>query len=350
MIRLLRDSAIESEGIGEELSASTEEISTAVVQMAATGESINEKSSTLAREASQADEYVRDIIDSMKEMGSVSQDESAAVEQSSAAVEEMVASIQNITRISQERASLIRSLSEQAATGRREMEQTRVDVQSIAESAGAIQQVLKVIQDISERINLLAMNAAIEAAHAGDAGRGFAVVAEEIRKLAESTAGNSAQIAGSVKEIVEKIDAATQRSDETAQSISRIAEQSGESAKAMEEIFQALNEVNQGTMQITEALEHLVGSSTQVRDASVSVIQKSDGAREALERVSSLSHQNDQGINEISGAIGEVNLAIQQIRELGTRNMESLRIIGEEVRRFTIEAIGADQQQAEEET
>jgi methyl-accepting chemotaxis protein len=122
-----------------------------------------------------------------------------------------------------------------------------------------------------------------------------------------------------VKEIVEKIDAATQRSDETAQSISRIAEQSGESAKAMEEIFQALNEVNQGTMQITEALEHLVGSSTQVRDASVSVIQKSDGAREALERVSSLSHQNDQGINEISGAIGEVNLAIQQIRELGTR-------------------------------
>jgi methyl-accepting chemotaxis protein len=222
MIRLLRDSAIESEGIGEELSASTEEISTAVVQMAATGESINEKSSTLAREASQADEYVRDIIDSMKEMGSVSQDESAAVEQSSAAVEEMVASIQNITRISQERASLIRSLSEQAATGRREMEQTRVDVQSIAESAGAIQQVLKVIQDISERINLLAMNAAIEAAHAGDAGRGFAVVAEEIRKLAESTAGNSAQIAGSVKEIVEKIDAATQRSDETAQSISRI--------------------------------------------------------------------------------------------------------------------------------
>jgi methyl-accepting chemotaxis protein len=105
MIRLLRDSAIESEGIGEELSASTEEISTAVVQMAATGESINEKSSTLAREASQADEYVRDIIDSMKEMGSVSQDESAAVEQSSAAVEEMVASIQNITRISQERAA-----------------------------------------------------------------------------------------------------------------------------------------------------------------------------------------------------------------------------------------------------
>jgi methyl-accepting chemotaxis protein len=340
MVLTLRDSARESEGIGQELSSSSEEISTAVVQMTATGQSISEKSSTLAREAVSADENVQDIIESMKAMGNVSQDESAAVEQSSAAVEQMVASIQNITRISQERAELIRGLSERASAGHREMEQTRTDVQSIAESAGAIQQVLKVIQDISQRINLLAMNAAIEAAHAGDAGRGFAVVAEEIRKLAESTAGNSAQIAGSVKEIVEKIDAATARSDETARSISRIAEQSGESARAMEEIFQALNEVNQGTVQITEALEHLVGSSTMVRDASMDVIEKSGGAREALERVSNLSHQNDQGNQEIANAMREVSLAIQQIRDLGVRNIDNLKTISREIDRFTVDEDG----------
>lgn len=346
----LLGSTADAFNVGETLRETAEESLRIAENISRYLESVRENVATLQSGVQESESRNGKMLEANQSVNGSIQVQNEAIDQSSSAVEEITAQIQSISANAVEKRRLIENLVDLSQKGTESIEDTLRDFDEIRRSSDSILEVIEVIDGISSRTNLLAMNAAIEAAHAGDAGRGFAVVAEEIRKLAESTAGNSAQIAGSVKEIVEKIDAATQRSDETAQSISRIAEQSGESAKAMEEIFQALNEVNQGTMQITEALEHLVGSSTQVRDASVSVIQKSDGAREALERVSSLSHQNDQGINEISGAIGEVNLAIQQIRELGTRNMESLRIIGEEVRRFTIEAIGADQQQAEEET
>ena len=343
MILSLRSSVQSSEHLGEDLSATAEQISTAVIQMTATSESMRAKSETLAEQTRSADSSIQGILENVSIMASSTQEESSAVEQSSAAVEQMVASIKSITRISGERADQIRGLSAAAREGHDEMDRTVAGIESIAGSADAIRSVVQVIEDISQRINLLAMNAAIEAAHAGEAGRGFAVVAEEIRKLAESTADNSARIGTSVQDIVDRITETSSRSRETGESIKTIANETDEASRAMGEILLSLNELNQGTSQITEALQHLVQTSLTVKDTTQQVEQRSRSSREALSVITSLSAENDQGIQEIANAMHEIRLSIEQIRELGTTNIENLRSISGEIGNFVVE----DDQDAE---
>ena len=331
----LKGSVQNSQELGEQLSANTTEISTAVIQMSATGDSIRSKSAILLQQTEGAERNLRAIIGSMQSLAESSTEEASAVAESSAAVEEMVASIQNITRVSQSKYQQIGELTEKAREGHREMNQTMSDIESISASAAQITEILKVIENISQQINLLAMNAAIEAAHAGDAGRGFAVVAEEIRKLAESTAANSGQIGDSIKEIVSKIQVTSGRSKGTGHSIRAIAEQTEQAANAMQEILSALNELSLGTGQITEALQHLIKTSTAVKDASETSKLQSEQAISSISTVNGLTRESDSGIHEIAQALQEISVAVQDISNLGVQNNDNLRKINAEVRSFS---------------
>jgi methyl-accepting chemotaxis protein len=123
--------------------------------------------------------------------------------------------------------------------------QGQMSLKSASEAVGYVfkmskelQQINGIIAQIASRTNLLAMNAAIEAAHAGDAGRGFAVVADEIRKLAEDTTQKTKQSRESLKTIVEKIESAREKTDQT----SAIYDQLSQSVAAMESSSKVLNQ------------------------------------------------------------------------------------------------------------
>ncbi len=258
------------------------------------------------------------------------------MEESSAAVEQMVASIRNISRLASDRSEMSDQLSQMASKGEEQMGTTLKDIEGISTSADSIRDVVSVIDGISSQINLLAMNAAIEAAHAGDAGRGFAVVADEIRKLAESTGTNAKIIGDSVGEITEKIHDTANRSRQTGDSIREIVSGSNDVASTLKEILSALEELGQGTGQITEALDHLNAASHSVRESAVKIEVQAGEGRESLEKVSGLSRQTHQGIDEIRQAMDEIGTTIRDIISLGAENAESMDTLDREVRRFKV--------------
>ena len=336
LIIKLKESADTGETVSLELSSNTEEIASASEEMAAGAQSIKLKSKMLAENAEKADNELSSITSSMKIVSEQSDTEAAAVEQSSAAIEEMIASIKNITRISQERTSQIRQLSVAARQGKQEMELTVSDIKEIAGSADSISEVLSVIDGISQQINLLSMNAAIEAAHAGDAGRGFAVVAEEIRKLADSTAENSNSIDQEIKQIINQIHEASSRSASTGESIDLIAEEAEQSSNAMEEIVMALDELSQGTNQITDALNSLVEASANVKESSKNVEASTEISKQTLIEITGLSEENDLGIIEISSGMDEISSAILHIRDLVLQNKEAMSDINDLIGNFKV--------------
>ncbi|WP_461252269.1 methyl-accepting chemotaxis protein, partial [Treponema sp. R8-4-B8] len=175
------------------------------------------------------------------------------------------------------------------------------------ESEGLLQ-INRVMKDIASQTNLLSMNAAIEAAHAGDAGKGFAVVADEIRKLAESSSVQSKTISnvlnkikGSIDKVGESTDTTLTRFDVIDKDIKTVTEQE-------ENIRNAMEEQNEGSKQILEAVGRLNEITRQVKDESAQMLQ---GSREVIRERRNLENVTQ----EITGGINEIALGAEQINE-----------------------------------
>ena len=144
----------------------------------------------------------------------------------------------------------------------------------------------KVIQQISEQTNLLAMNAAIEAAHAGESGKGFAVVADEIRKLAENSGTEAKKIADVLAEIKKMIDEAYEGTVSTQKEFENIVKRSSE-VKAMElEIKNAISEQNNGGKLILDAVSRLKDSEQAVAEASKELLATEQRVRDTIRSLS----------------------------------------------------------------
>lgn len=167
------------------------------------------------------------------------------IENSSDALHEMTAAIEQLDKLSAETnnsAELLLSLSN---SGREAVESSSSQIEEIERQANKIEEMVHVIGKISEQTSILAMNAEIEAAHAGEVGKGFAVVADEVRKLAEDSATSSREIGTFVKGIIELIQSASQASDITTDAFNQIDQNINTVCVGVEEITKALNLTSQ---------------------------------------------------------------------------------------------------------
>ena len=190
----------------------------------------------------------------------------AFINQSSAAVEELVSTINTTSRISTEKGQAAESLVHSAERGRASMDGTIEAIAEISKSVGAIADAIEVIDAVASNTNLLSMNAAIEAAHAGEAGRGFAVVAGEIRRLSEATGEHSRSISRALNSIIGSVSTTSTRSAETGDAIRGIGEEIRSVADAMSEFVGTMTEMSAGTGQVTAALTELRTFASDLRD------------------------------------------------------------------------------------
>jgi methyl-accepting chemotaxis protein len=185
-------------------------------------------------------------------------DQAAMVSESSASIEEMASSIRSIDAVSSAKKSLIVKLLSTASDGEKEMQRSNQAIEALLHSSSNLIDVINVIKSISQQTNLLAMNAAIEAAHAGEYGRGFAVVADEIRKLAEDSGKNTKIINTNLKQNLADLVTAAGINKKAGASFQNINTEIAEVSQAIDEIILSMKELSGGTSEILSAVTRLV--------------------------------------------------------------------------------------------
>ena len=189
------------------------------------------------------------------------------VGESSAATEAIVNSLKHISDVSQKEQNDINTLIKTASDGQESMHGTIKSVNNIAESVGGIADAIQIISAIAANTNLLAMNAAIEAAHAGNAGKGFAVVADEIRRLADGTRDNSRKISQTLKTIITGIDDTTKQSTNTESRITEMSKEINGVAETMSDLINTFKELAAESNGVTTALNKLKEQSGTVKSS-----------------------------------------------------------------------------------
>lgn len=325
-----------SSEIGDRLAATTSENSSALEQISASLTRVHRRFTGLDGDLQQARRATGDMQAFLGQVVELIAAEGASVSESSAAVEQLVASITHIAEVAMDKR---RAADELESLARRSEEQTLElgdAMGAIASSADLIGELIAVIDELADQTNLLAMNAAIEAAHAGEQGKGFAVVADEIRRLAETTGTNARGIATSLKDIVSRIENASRATVTTGSSMTALARGVKTVSDAMGEMTAGLGEMDAGTTEIRTALKELVDRTEAVRSSGTQMKERIEGLESSVGDIARFSQEGTEALGESVTAMEQMLQSVVEMRELGNANSETIQLLETEISRFRI--------------
>ncbi len=267
-------------------------------------------------------EHVNRLTDAASELATTAQQAAKGSEMTSesssamaASVEEMTVSINHVNQNAQETADITQRASVSSKQGGEVIHRTVSEMQAIAgavresseiiselgRQSGQISSIVQVIRDVADQTNLLALNAAIEAARAGEQGRGFAVVADEVRKLAERTAGATGEIGSMISAIQQSSQAAIGAMNQAAERV-----ESG--ATLADQAGTAINEIQNGAGQVQTRVSDITSALAEQSIASQTIAQQ-------VERVAQAAEENSAAAQSASGAAVNIDELAHAMRD-----------------------------------
>ncbi|MFP4642743.1 MAG: methyl-accepting chemotaxis protein [Spirochaetales bacterium] len=316
---------------GQELTIVSDETVERTEKIASQLSTISDRVSSLNSRIERATENQQLISEARERVNDVMHEQSSAVEQSSSSVGEMSAAIRSLSEAAEGRRSALEALSERVEATDAQFQDTLEAFNALRTSSEELLEVTSVIEDVSNRTNLLAMNAAIEAAHAGSSGRGFAVVAEEVRKLAEETHGNSKRIRDILDRNATNIQNSLDVGTETREQFKDIQREINEFQGALGEVVNGMLEMSGGTQEITEAVENISGVQKRVQEAVSEMEQVLRESEQLFSDIRSQAGDVREITSTISSYIGEIEERSKTLSRIGSDNRDNLAALKEGV-------------------
>jgi methyl-accepting chemotaxis protein len=288
--------------ISGSLNVSIRESSSGLEVITNSMESVQGKTDNQVRSVNRTSDSLEEIISHICSLESAVDTQGHNISRSSETVERMVKDIDAVRNVVYQAHESTANLSKSSDTGRKMLNKLNEELSRIVEQSSFLEEANTALVNIAAQTNILAMNAAIEAAHAGEAGRGFAVVAGEVRQLAESSSRESASISNEIKNMRDAIEKIRQVSLETVDTMGSMFTEVTRMQGSFGTVLTAVDTQASNGTRILNSLETLRETTEQVKNSSVEIRKESDSIYGTVEDLKNISMDVQDSVHNVQEA------------------------------------------------
>ena len=310
--------------VGKELSESSEHTATLTSDILQALYTMADKIEDLTARIRETEEFQKKILFQKDDVLTQVRNQVSAVTESSASIEQMTRSIKTISDSAEKKGILLKQITD---IGKKNLEQLKDAFESFGEiqkDSSNIFDIIEVIEGISGRTNLLAMNAAIEAAHAGDAGKGFSVVADEIRKLAEETGVNSKAVRITLEKNIANIQSTAQISRNSIEALHAFLSKLNEIYVTLTEIINGMSELSVGAGEIITSVNNVKELNMVVNETLTAMTEMIDLSVNNIDKVKGASINLQKVIDTINAISMNISGEAKRVTQIGRKNEENM--------------------------